>query len=164
MNPEIRNNKPNTLWGLDNPAFSVHCPVYTYCWKSFSLLLQVVLLLCQLISIVIIQVKQNHYSPSVVSKMSMHSWTILFLTFVKVIHVNGTLINREPILGKLFGRSPNRIFGCPGRGPFFPVVKLGWTKNSRRVKNSSHGLTDNLSKVRGYFFSRGEVKISLGNI
>ena len=71
------------------------------------------LLLCQLISIVIIQVKQNHYSPSVVSKMSMHSWTILFLTFVKVIHVNGTLINREPVLGELFGRSPNRIFGCP---------------------------------------------------
>ena len=37
----------------------------------------------------------------------------LSLTFVKVIHVTGTLTNREPVLCKLFGRSPNRIFGCP---------------------------------------------------
>ena len=33
--------------------------------------------------------------------MSIHSWTILSLTKVKVIHVTGTKIHREPILGKL---------------------------------------------------------------
>ena len=33
--------------------------------------------------------------------MSIHSWTILSLTKVKVIHVTGTKIHRKPILGKL---------------------------------------------------------------
>ena len=32
--------------------------------------------------------------------MSIHSWTILSLTKVKVIRVIGTKIYREPILGK----------------------------------------------------------------
>ena len=45
--------------------------------------------------------------------MSIHSWIVLSLTFVKVIHVTETIINREPVSGKLFGRSPNKIFGCP---------------------------------------------------
>ena len=70
------------------------------------------LLLCQTI-LIVSQLREDHYSPSTVLNMSIHSWTILTSTFVKVIHVTGTIINREPILGKLFGRSPNSIFGCP---------------------------------------------------
>ena len=64
--------------------------------------------------------------------MSIHSWTILSLTKVRVIHVTGTKIYREPILGKLFGRSPNRIYGCPGGGWVDGLIKI--KTNSAQVE------------------------------